>query len=220
MPAIDTVGDLAERLELDPGQLDWLADVRGLERTVRDRRLRNYTYLRVPRRAGPDRVLERPKLRLKEIQRRILNEILIWIPVHDAAHGFVRGRSARSHAALHTGRRVVVRFDLEDFFASVTAGRVYAIFRAAGYPEAVAHTLTGLCTNVAPRELEVPSPAGAPARHAAPAAGRADLARAREPRRVPARLPAQRARRRRRRPLQPLRRRSGALQRHVPARHR
>src|SRR4051794_28226038 len=138
VPAIDTVGDLAERLELDPGQLDWLADVRGLERTVRDRRLRNYTYLRVPRASGHDRVLERPKLRLKEIQRWIVNEILIWIPVHDAAHGFVRGRSARTHATLHSGRRVVLRLDLEDFFATVTGGRVYAIFRTAGYPEAVA----------------------------------------------------------------------------------
>src|SRR5262245_28256792 len=28
VPTIDTVGDLAERLELDAGQLAWLADVR------------------------------------------------------------------------------------------------------------------------------------------------------------------------------------------------
>ena len=29
VPRIDTVGELAERFELDPGQLAWLADVRG-----------------------------------------------------------------------------------------------------------------------------------------------------------------------------------------------
>jgi hypothetical protein len=56
----------------------------------------------------------------------------------------------RSHAAEHVGARVVLRFDLEDFFASVSAGRVWAIFRAAGYPEAVAHTLAALCTNTVP----------------------------------------------------------------------
>ena len=95
-------------------------------------------------------MIERPKTRLKAIQRRILREILAWIPVHDAAHGFVRGRSARTHAALHTGRRVVVRLDLEDFFAGVAAARVFGIFRTAGYPEGVAHTLTGLCTNAVP----------------------------------------------------------------------
>ena len=150
VPEIDTVGDLAERLELDHGQLAWLADVKGLERTAADERLRNYRYSRHPRKAGPPRVIERPKQRLKEIQRWILRELLFWIPVHDAAHGFVRGRSAHTHAAPHVGRHVVVRLDLEDFFAAVTAGRVYGIFRTAGYPEAVAHTLTGLCTNVVP----------------------------------------------------------------------
>jgi hypothetical protein len=154
VPRIDTVGELADRLELDPGQLAWLADVRGLERSA-SAKLRNYSYARVPRANGPPRVIERPKARLKAIQRWILHEVLAWIPVHDAAHGFVRGRSARTHAAAHLGRRVVVRFDLEDFFASVTAGRVYGIFRAAGYPESVAHTLTGLCTNVVPIEEPV-----------------------------------------------------------------
>ena len=151
VPRIDTVGELAERLELDPGQLAWLADVRGLERTAGPK-LRNYTYVRVPRAAGPPRVIERPKARLKEIQRAILRDILTWIPVHDAAHGFVRGRSARTHASAHLGRRLVMRFDLEDFFASVSAARVYGIFRTAGYPEAVAHTLTGLCTNTVPMD--------------------------------------------------------------------
>ena len=50
---------------------------------------------------------------------------------------------------------MVLALDLEDFFASVAAARVYGIFRTAGYPEAVAHTLTGLCTNVVPVEESV-----------------------------------------------------------------
>jgi retron-type reverse transcriptase len=51
---------------------------------------------------------------------------------------------------------VVVRVDLEDFFAGVTAARVFGIFRAAGYPESVAHALTGLCTNAVPVDESVP----------------------------------------------------------------
>jgi RNA-directed DNA polymerase len=155
VPRLDAPGELAELLELDAGQLAWLADVRGLERAAPER-LRNYRYLHVPRRSGPPRVIERPKLRLKEVQRRLLRELLVWIPTHPAAHGFVAGRSAITHARAHAGRRVVVRLDLEDFFAGVTAARVYGIFRTAGYPEAVAHALTGLCTNVVPPELSVP----------------------------------------------------------------
>ena len=95
VPRIDTVGDLAAWLALEVGELEWFADVRGLERVVDDERLRHYRYAHLPRKTGPPRVIERPKPRLKALQRRILHELLDWIPVHDAAHGFVRGRSAR-----------------------------------------------------------------------------------------------------------------------------
>jgi hypothetical protein len=150
VPEIASVGALAGFLELSVEHLAWLADARGWERTVTDERLRNYLYSAVPRRGGPPRLIERPKFRLKSLQRRLLHEILDWIPAHDAAHGFTRGRSAVTNAGAHTCRLVIVRLDLEDFFASITARRVYGIFRTAGYPESVAYTLTALCSNVVP----------------------------------------------------------------------
>jgi hypothetical protein len=145
--AIGSPAELAERLELDDGQLMWLADVRGLERTVTAERLRNYRYRWLARRHGLPRLIEAPKLRLKEIQRWVLHEILDHVPPHDAAHGFTRGRSVVTHAALHTGQAGVLRLDLRDFFASIPARRVFGIYRAIGYSRSVAHTLTGLCTN-------------------------------------------------------------------------
>jgi RNA-directed DNA polymerase len=151
--AVESVGALAERLELSPGQLAWLADVRGLERTVSQERLRNYRYRAVPRRNGLPRVIEAPKARLKEIQRWLLHEILDHIPAHEAAHGFTRGRSVVSHARLHTQQAVVLRLDLKDFFASIAAGRVYGIFRTVGYSPPVAHVLTGLATNTVPHAI-------------------------------------------------------------------
>jgi hypothetical protein len=161
VPAIATAGELGERLGLEPAHLAWLADVRSLERLVADEPLRHYGYVTIPRRDGRPRVIERPKRRLRQVQRRLLDELLVWIPVHDAAHGFVRGRSARSHAARHAGRAVVLAFDLEDCFASVQAGRIYGVFRTAGYPEGVAYVLTGLCTNTVPPAVweAIPRPA-------------------------------------------------------------
>jgi len=150
---VDSVSELAERLELSDGQLAWLADVRGLERTVTEAKLRNYRYSTVPRRNGLPRMIEAPKARLKEIQRWLLHEILDYVPPHDAAHGFVRGRSVVSHAGLHTGQDAVLRIDLKDFFASIAAARVYGIFRTVGYAPAVAHTLTGLSTNTVPHAV-------------------------------------------------------------------
>lgn len=166
VPELTSPADLAALLDVSAGTLAWLADARSLERRAPEERLRNYRYTWIARALGaPPRVIERPKARMKAAQRLVLCDLLACIPAHPAAHGFVPGRSATTHAALHAGRRIVLRFDVEDFFAAVTAGRVFATFRAAGYPEAVAHALTGLCTNVVPRHewAIVPRPATLPA---------------------------------------------------------
>jgi hypothetical protein len=151
--AIESVAALAERLEVSDGQLAWLGDVRGLERTVAAERLRNYRYTTLTRHNGLPRVIEAPKARLKEIQRWVLHEILDQVPAHEAAHGFIPGRSAITHARQHTGQDAVVRLDLKDFFASIAAGRVYGIFRTLGYPPSVAHVLTGITTNAIPQRV-------------------------------------------------------------------
>lgn len=161
VPAIATLADLGDFLEADIGHLQWLADPHQLERLVASEQLRNYRYAWYPRDGSTVRLVERPKSHLKALQRRILRSILDAIPPHDAAHGFRRGRSAATHAALHTGRRAILRFDLESFFASVEGGRVFGIFRGAGYPESVSYALTALCVNVVPRAewATVPRPA-------------------------------------------------------------
>jgi RNA-directed DNA polymerase len=161
VPVLDTPADLAAMLDLHRGELAWLADRRGLERHVSDPRLRNYRYRWLPRAAAPPRLIEQPKRLLKEAQRRLLHGILEAIPPHDAAHGFRRGHSPLTHARGHAGRGVVLRFDLEDFFASIAAGRVYGVFRGAGYPEAVAADLTGLVTNALPLDEWAAAPRAA-----------------------------------------------------------
>ncbi len=161
---IDSVADLAQRLELSDGQLAWLADVRGLERSVTDEQLRNYRYRAHPRDGGIPRVIEAPKARLKEVQRWVLGAILGQVPPHDAAHGFTRGRSVVTHARLHTDQAAVLHLDLKDFFASVPAGRVYGIWRTLGYAPAICHALTGLCTNVVPASVWATLAANTPER--------------------------------------------------------
>jgi hypothetical protein len=108
--------------------------------------------LTLPAGPGP-RLLEIPKSRLKRAQRKVLDEIRSRVPPHDAAHAFRAGRSVLTNAAPHCGRRVVLRFDLSDFFASVPAGRVKGVFLALGFPPTVARLLAGLCTTVTPFEL-------------------------------------------------------------------
>lgn len=160
VPPIATVGDLADRLGLDPRVLDWLSDLQGRERRTRDERLRNYSYRWMPKRRGGWRLIEAPKAALRDIQRRVLDEVLAAIRPHEAARAFRPGRSPLTNAAAHAGREVVIRFDLIDFFAHVSASRIHGIFRTAGYPRPVATVLTGLCTNALPHAVEgsCPSP--------------------------------------------------------------
>jgi len=153
VPEITTPEALAERLETDLAHLEWLADCQGRERTVRHEPLRNYRYCWLKKASGSFRLIESPKPRLKRIQRRLLDEIVVEIPPNDAAHAFRPGRSVASFVAPHAGRCVVLKMDLTDFFPSITAARVVAIFLTAGYPEDVARLLAGLCTNTAPIEV-------------------------------------------------------------------
>ncbi len=150
VPAIGDRTALATWLAVTPEHLDWFADRRSLERSAPDERLRHYYRRWVPKRDGSARLLESPKRELKDLQRQVLHQILDQIPAHAAAHGFRPGRSVRTGVAPHEDQAVVIKLDLESFFTAVTAGRVYGIFRLAGYPEPVAHTLAALCTTVTP----------------------------------------------------------------------
>jgi RNA-directed DNA polymerase len=143
---LSTTPDVASWLMTTSEELDWLADVRGINGEAATMALHHYFFSWVPKRRGGYRLLEAPKTRLKSAQRLVLTEVLQRVPVHEAAHGFVPGRSALSFARVHAGRSVVLRMDLEDFFPSIGAARVYRVFRSFGYPEAVARVLTGLCT--------------------------------------------------------------------------
>jgi hypothetical protein len=151
LPAIATPGDLAAWLGIDVSELDWYADRRNMN-GVADGALCHYRYRWVPKRQGI-RLMEAPKPKLRAIQRRILREILDPVPVHRAAHGFRRAHSCRTYAQPHAGKLVVLRMDLSDFFNSIPAARIGAVFRTLGYPDAVASLLAGLCTNRVPTRV-------------------------------------------------------------------
>jgi len=94
VPHIETVAALAEWAELTPAELYWFADLKGLGYKRPQARLEHYHYRALEKATGGIRLIETPKPRLKELQRRILGGILDRIPPHPAVHGFVKGRSA------------------------------------------------------------------------------------------------------------------------------
>ncbi|WP_321476409.1 reverse transcriptase family protein [uncultured Paludibaculum sp.] len=153
LPEIVTAGDLAEWLGIRTDELDWFADLKGLNPRTRTPQLGHYVYKVLVKKHGGLRLIEAPKPRLKKIQRQILTGILNLVPVHAAAHGFCRQRCIRTFAEPHVGRRVLLRMDLQAFFPSLPAARIQAAFRTLGYPETVADLLAGLCTNRTPSSV-------------------------------------------------------------------
>ena len=161
VPEILTPEGLAARLGRTPEELAGYADLQGRHLRSGPGPLRNYDYRWVPRRAGPPRLVEAPRPRLKALQRQLLAEVLNLIPPHEAAHGFRPGRSVLTFVTPHVGRHVVLKLDLKDFFPSIGSARVAALLRTAGYPEPVALLLAALCTNRVPADAW--SAASAPA---------------------------------------------------------
>ncbi|WP_222126935.1 reverse transcriptase family protein [Curtobacterium pusillum] len=158
---VDTLPELARELDLTLGRLLWLADTRGWNRRPGPSSpLHHHRYEWVRRPGRTPRLLEKPMDMLRRTQRTILDELLAALPVHDAAHGFVAGRGVVTSAALHTGQQVVLSADFTSFFASVTAPRVYGVFRAAGFAEPLAHVLTGVCTHRVPPHVLTAMPDG------------------------------------------------------------
>jgi RNA-directed DNA polymerase len=150
IPTILIEHNLAVWLRVSESELAWFATLKSNQAKRTDGRLQHYHYRVLTKTDGSARLIEAPKERLKSMQRKILSEILERVPVHPNVHGFVKRRSIKTFAEPHTGKHVVLRMDLKDFFPTVSRAQVQAFFRTAGYPERVADLLGGLCTNAAP----------------------------------------------------------------------
>ncbi len=154
MVAITTRSELARLLWLTESELDWFADLQLRNRRVPSGPLRHYRYRSLPEQRGKIRLLEIPKPRLREIQRRLLAHFVGAIPLHPAAHGAVPGRSVRTCVEAHSGRQVLVRCDLESFFASITRPRVRGLFDSIGLDDSgTAVVLAGLATAAVPSQV-------------------------------------------------------------------
>ncbi|MEQ1672631.1 MAG: reverse transcriptase family protein [Hyphomicrobium sp.] len=153
VPALPTSGDVARWLGLPLEHLDWFTDERRQHGRTAIPDLQHYVYAFRAKPHGPPRLIEAPKPRLKTMQKRILHGILDSVPVHEAAHGFVKGRSCKSGAEQHAEAAIVICFDIADFFLTSPLGRVHALFRGLGYPHAAARVLTRLCSTSTPETV-------------------------------------------------------------------
>lgn len=140
LPVLLHEAELASWLGIGLSRLRWYTFDRPADTTW------HYVRYVIPKRHGGERVILAPKRELKALQRKVLDGIVARVPVSEAVHGFVAGRSIVTNAWQHTGKRVLLKLDLKDFFPSITFPRVRGLFIALGYSFGVASTLALLCT--------------------------------------------------------------------------
>lgn len=89
-----------------------------------------------------------PTLKLKNIQRWIMSNILATVKISECAHGFVKERSILTNvkAHIHTQDSWLLRIDIQNFFPSICIENVIEIFDELGYSEDVSSILSMLCT--------------------------------------------------------------------------
>lgn len=149
LPVWKTEEDVAKALGISLRELWFFAIHREKEQQP------HYIAFAIPKRSGGKRLIMAPKRRLKFIQRRLLELLVEKLPVSEHAHAFRRGRSIRTGAEPHVGKRLVLKLDLKDFFPSITFARVRGMLIAYGYSFPVATTLGVLMTEAERQPVEV-----------------------------------------------------------------
>ncbi len=89
---------------------------------------RRYQQFDIPKRSGGIRIISAPPRGLLNIQRRAYQVLLQYYRPKFCVHGFVPNRGIVTNARPHARKRLLVNFDLEDFFPSIYFGRVRGLF--------------------------------------------------------------------------------------------
>lgn len=149
LPVFKNFAALAAAMNVTVGKLRFLAYSREVSEKTQ------YINFKLPKKTGGFRLISAPMPDLKEAQIWILENILNRVQVHEAAHGFLPERNIVSNAEKHVGAKIVINFDLENFFPSITYNRVKGIFRSFGYAEALATVFALICTAPETEEVEI-----------------------------------------------------------------
>ena len=106
----------------------------------------HYQKIQIPKRNGAWRTLYVPDSLLKYVQKQILHRVLARLPVSYCASAYKKDCSLKENAAPHTGKSIVLKLDILDFFGNITYISVYQhAFPGELFPPPVRTLLAHLC---------------------------------------------------------------------------
>ncbi|VVT53836.1 Retron-type RNA-directed DNA polymerase (EC [Kosakonia radicincitans] len=97
---------------------------------------------------GPERKMRtiyQPSRELKALQGWVLRNILDKLSSSPFSMGFEKNQSILNNATPHMGANFILNIDLEDFFPSLTADKVFGVFHSLGYNRLISSSLTKIC---------------------------------------------------------------------------
>lgn len=103
-----------------------------------------YKTFYLSKKNGGKRLIAQPSKSLKVLQSWILFHILNRLKVSDSCKGFEKGKNILDNVNPHHNASVVLSLDIENFFPSIPANKVYTIFSTLGYNS----TVSTICTNI------------------------------------------------------------------------
>ena len=106
-----------------------------------------YNNIPLKKKDGTPREIRAPQEELKQIQRSILDVILVKKSLPSCAYGFAPGKGIIENAQRHVQSRYMLNIDIKDFFPSVHHTRVNRLFQKLGATPNLARILTILTTH-------------------------------------------------------------------------
>jgi RNA-directed DNA polymerase len=135
LPTIDTLEDISSLTHLSKGLIYRLCQ-------FADHFYKTYS---IKKKSGGERIIAQPSSKMKALQVWILRNVLDRLHVSSAAKGFEKGCSIANNAQPHIGSNIVLCMDLEDFFPSIKANKVWSVFHAVGYNPRISASLANIC---------------------------------------------------------------------------
>ena len=108
---------------------------------------KNYKVYKIKKRNGKYRTIYEPNSMLKQIQKKILINILNNKSISKYAKAYHKGISLKDNAIPHINKKIILKLDIKNFFESISFLDVYnSCFSIEYFPKSVGFILTYLCT--------------------------------------------------------------------------
>lgn len=105
-----------------------------------------YRNFKIVKKNGKERLISEPLPNLKDIQRWILDNILMKCSINSYIKSYIPNKSIKDNARFHRKQEVVLNLDIKDYFPSIKSEKVYKYFKSLGYSVFVSTFLTKICT--------------------------------------------------------------------------